>query len=220
MKNIAKRVAPPHLPTIAEIVAAIDIPVEDWPGNCYAIVMAIKQAGLIPGVKSRYGHWAGRVAPGTMFFGKAHPRHGWLICPNGTILDPTRWVFEGRAPYVAVVLPGSPHAKHYDVGGNALVREIYGTQPAPAATVPFGPAAKPVVCPLHISHAGAISFIWNIFQCEPTLLTEAQVYWLAHLAPADFGEPDEGKAIFQAIDKAKKKAWIPIDNWHAVVEEP
>jgi hypothetical protein len=49
------------------------------------------------------GVWTGPVAPDV-------PRtplpdgvlHQWIVRPNGIVVDPTRWCFEGVAPYVYV----------------------------------------------------------------------------------------------------------------------
>lgn len=211
------------VPSIEEVAIAITIPVEEWPGNCHAIAVAAQQAGLFPGVKSRYGHYSGPVAEGSMFHKHKYPRHGWLVRGDGVIIDPTRWVFEDVEPYIAVIPPFDAEKQaQYDVGGARLERALFGDRPPPGPTEGFGARKKPEKCPLWIKswQHGAANYIWNIFQCAPQALTLAQVYWLAHRLPEEFGGRATARAIFEAIALAGRKVFIPIDYWHAVVEEP
>jgi len=77
-------------------------PVEDWPGNCYAIACAIVKAGLVDG-EAVYGHWTGDVHPKSMFYSRSgFCHHGWIRLPDGCVLDATRWVFENAKPYIYV----------------------------------------------------------------------------------------------------------------------
>jgi hypothetical protein len=87
------------------IARQIGIPVEDWPGHCYCIAMAmwrhprIKLMGAV-----HYGKWLGEIAPGSFYDDekKAMAGHAWIEEVDGTIIDPTRYVFEGVRPYIYV----------------------------------------------------------------------------------------------------------------------
>jgi len=45
-------------------------------------------------------------------------------------------------------------------------------------------------------------------------LNKAQGFWLANLPPQRLG--NHAKEIYEAFEKADRKAWIPCDNWHYV----
>lgn len=95
--------------TAEEVATAINIPVSEWPGKCYGIAMAMVEAGLVEGT-AVYGHWTGKVHPKAPVFGErsdlAFQSHGWILSDDeGAVVDPTRWVFENRAPYIYEGIP-------------------------------------------------------------------------------------------------------------------
>lgn len=91
----------PRTLTATMVARAIGQPTKKWPGNCYAIASMMVKAKLVEG-KAVYGHWLGRVGDCNLFSGKPVVRHGWIRQPNGTVVDPTRWVFEEKKPYIFV----------------------------------------------------------------------------------------------------------------------
>lgn len=110
---------------IQTVAAVIEMPVADWPGNCYAVACKMLAAGLLAG-RAVYGHYLGPIHPGTMFHGKPIVHHGWIETPDGRIVDPTRWVFTGASPYIhEVELP----CLDYDEGGNVWL--LSRQRPAP-----------------------------------------------------------------------------------------
>ena len=58
---------------------------------------------IIPVAKVMYGFYYGPVAETSMFHGKGLIRHGWVVCEDGTLVDPTRWVFEDVDPYIYAI---------------------------------------------------------------------------------------------------------------------
>lgn len=79
-------------------------PVENWPGNCYAIACAVAKAKLVDG-EAVYGHWTGDVHPKSMFYARSRAgfcRHGWVQLSDGRVFDATRWVFENVPPYIYI----------------------------------------------------------------------------------------------------------------------
>ena len=78
---------------------------KDWAGCCDELVEILLAPGGVIGVRQD-GVWTGRTA----LWGwkgdrwkrddKGFPLHTWIKCADGTIIDPTRWVFEGVLPYV------------------------------------------------------------------------------------------------------------------------
>ena len=90
-------------------------------GRCDVVVDHYLQYGC-PGIR-RDGVWTGQTAKTWGLRGRwrqdaqGRPVHVWIELPDGTVLDPTRWTFEGVWPYVyqgpadfygAAVLPLEP----------------------------------------------------------------------------------------------------------------
>lgn len=103
---IQKRKTPmrPEELTIPLIEKAIQWPVATWEGNCYTVACAIVEAGLIKG-RAVYGHYKGPVADTGYWAkrkGQLFQRHGWIMLEDDRIMDPTRWSFEDKEPYIAI----------------------------------------------------------------------------------------------------------------------
>lgn len=74
----------------------------EWPGRCFEISRALVQKMGVEG-RAAYGFWTGPVTPSMFFDGSAaRVRHGWVVIPDGRIIDPTRFVFEHAEPYIYV----------------------------------------------------------------------------------------------------------------------
>lgn len=179
------------------IAAAIKIPLSDWPGNCYAIACQMIEAGLVAG-RPAYGHYLGVIRPGTLFYGKPIVHHGWIVTPDGRIVDPTRWVFEGVAPYIH---QATECGHEYDEGGNVFL--LTQKRPAPAhdqsgSTVEVPVDARPL-CSALLSRAHVQS-----------RLSTAEAHWLATLSLIVLG--DRAKALYAALVEMGFTALIPIDN--------
>ncbi len=88
--------------TPAQIARIIDLPLAEWPGRCNVVALLMLEAGLACGDMIG-GRYHGVVAPGTLFSTR-DPRcgigHVWIELTDGRHLDPTRWAFEGVAPYL------------------------------------------------------------------------------------------------------------------------
>lgn len=190
---------------VAAVERAISIPVSDWPGNCYAIACSMIDAGLTPGGKKRYGHWLGPIAEHTMFSCRSLVSHGWIEMPDSSIIDPTRWVFEGVDPYIFqdYDTPG-----YYDVGGNVLRTAMAG--PPPVYTlkdkqyeIPETEAAV-VLRQILGGHEGA-TFSWP------------QLMYVANLQPR-FAEEDIVTDVYRWLRDIGLKALIPIDNWDLIMK--
>ena len=204
------------LEPIEEVARKICVPVEEWPGNCHSIAHSILHSGLVEGTL-RYGHYLGKVAKGTMFYGKPLIGHGWVEsrmdpevaegCPSDIIIvDPTRWVFEGRDPYI---FQTPDFEGEYDVGGNAFRALTMANRPVPAFNTKGKPARLPedgigtVMRQLLDDHVG------------PDICAD-QMFYLANLPPRFLGGFE--KDIYQWFEDQGRRAFIPIDNWQLVME--
>ena len=97
------------------IAKKIGMSLADWPGRCHEVSDLLLKRGIVKG-KLQYGHYCGSVAEGSMFSGRTIIQHGWIKGLK-KIIDPTRWVFECKEPYIHTCELTSPD---YDFGGNKL----------------------------------------------------------------------------------------------------
>lgn len=193
--------------TPVDAATAIGVPLEYWPGQCFGIASALVDAGLVPGGRAVYGHFLGRVSPKSVPFGPRHKlpfqAHGWVIMPDGRILDPTRWVFEAKRPYLFIGPRDNPE---YDEGGNHFRSIMRG----PA--VPEPESAR--TCAIAFEGEAAAFARLAFGHGSPYGINEAR--WLAHTAPAEAGDAIAG--LYQALQAAGLGALIPFDNRLAVLE--
>lgn len=201
--------------TIPEIEKAFDLPAAEWPGRCYEV--AVVAAGLAEGATAVYGHYLGRVAPGTLFTGRpGFVRHGWVVLASGIVVDPTRWVFEGVEPYLFV----SPLTDEYDEGGNQLRRVLQGEAPV------FHSHDRVVNIATHMLPAPAWMWMEEILNLqknfgdedyEPGDVSFTQLLWIANLDPRAMGvDGEHAESIYTMLDKLDQAALIPIDNQRMV----
>ncbi len=176
-----------------EVALAIGSPVQSWYGNCFAIATKMVDAGLVEGTPV-YGHWLGPVDEEGFFGprkGMDFQHHGWILRPDGTIVDPTRWVFENVEPYIY-----EGENDHYDEGGNNFLEETMGEMP------PFDPeeAIEGFTFP----------------QMEQERWSIRQVMWVANLPYHLLWDP---YGTYKKIEEIGFKAFVPIDNWRRAERE-
>jgi len=166
---------------------------EDFKGNCYAAATALA-AILGPGARAVYGIWYGEsvVRPGNPFH-----RHGWAEMDD-KIIDPTRWVFEGKEPYYWI---GPAESDEYDEGMAELREAVRRPPPEHDDTesqfeMQWSPRVK--------------AFMRGLFDDDRdvTWLSFAEIFWLANTSMADEQAVDELYTQLIALDQG---ALIPID---------
>ena len=193
---------------IEEVAKIIDVPVEKWRGQCHGIASLLLKHGLIIG-KLRYGHWIGPVSSKSMFgnYPNGLVRHGWIELGDGSIVDPTRFEFEQKEPYIYV-----GKNDYYDAGGNIFrMKEMV---PAPE----YNDSVKQVV--LSLNSESAMNLIEEILNMKGNIgkisITMKQAFWIANLPLKIF----EGlaKPIYKALIEAELGAFIPYDNREMVME--
>ncbi len=191
------------LPPIEQIAVRIGWPVAAWEGHCYSVACAILAAKIFPG-QARYGHYSGPVAPGTLFdLDMPFIRHGWIELPDGTIIDPTRWVFEGAPPYLWI----GHNTGEYDAGGQRWLQAIESPPPLTkpgdlTVDLPLTPAAR--------------AFVLSLLGDPPTI-TDEHAWWLANLSLSTLGEFT--RPIYEALAAGGYAMAIPIDNYRLVLAD-
>jgi len=186
---------------VGKVAKAIELPPEDWIGNCYGISCKILDAGLVEG-RAAYGHFLGKVNPDAPIFGKnfnrGWQRHGWIILEDGRILDATRWVFENEKPYIYI----ERNNIEYDEGGSVLRKFILQTKPFPKYDRTRHKEFK--MDPDDLVHyqmlAGRKKIArWSLWQ----------IAWIANL-PYDMHDGREVR-VYPLICKSAGKSLIPYD---------
>jgi hypothetical protein len=200
------------------VAETIGVPVDAWPGNCYAIACKMVEAGALADIKIitrpenapkvRYGHWLGPVAAGSMFAGRPLVSHGWIEIPSeslpgGLIVDPTRFVFDGREPYIYLGIND-----HYDLGGSQL---------RDAMRDPSPPCHKQA----HIDYPDDVQLGVFLRQfvgcsCPADALTTEQLFWLGNANPDDLYPHCEEFYCWMADHE--RQALIPLDYWTYIME--
>lgn len=181
-----------------EVAQAIEIDVmTGWPSNCFAIATAMVEAELVQG-KATYGLWLGPVAEASMFYGKQIVRHGWVTLGDGTIVDPTRWVFEDVLPYIYQGENGGL----YDMGATSIKRiSPPPTRTADEAKFHYEPAIL----------RDAVQFLADLLGLEAgdTSYTRAELFWLLNLPYTSLQQHAEN--IYRAAIAAGDGVLVPID---------
>ena len=123
MSKIQKKIIIPPLTVIENF---IERPAEKWAGNCYCVASKIVNEQIInDDCRAVYGHYLGQISSKSIFRnrrGMPFMQHGWIELSNGDIVDPTRWVFEAKEPYIAFIDRDDDVAEEYDEGGNEWMK--------------------------------------------------------------------------------------------------
>lgn len=194
------------LPTLAEAEAALGIPAVDWAGHCHEIASAIVDAGLVDG-HAVYGDWLGDISEKGHFRdhrGWPFIHHGWIVLRDGRVLDPTRWAFEGKDPYLYVGSVGT----EYDEGGNQ--RRWATLEPPPCAR----PGDK--IVPTEGISSSGLAQIRGLLGDQP-VLTIPMLVWVANLPVEALG--DGAALVYGAIMDVGYDALIPSDNLMLVARQ-
>jgi hypothetical protein len=223
-----------HLPDLTACEKAVGEPAAKWAGRCVEI--ASKIVGIVKGGVVVHGDWIGAIHPKSYFANRSSVgfvQHGWVyIEDHDVIVDPTRWAFEDRKPYLFVdYIPDGTIAKcrhcemlrceHDFLGMNAecdnYEAEIWpydeGGNLRRAAMMRFKPPpleANGDALPLKLTAKTAkfVNALLKIKSAKTVKATREQIFWLANLpyqvlAGSDNGVKAVGE-IYTAICKAGK----------------
>lgn len=207
-------------PTVAAVVAAIGSPTADWKGHCHEVACRLLELKLVPGVE-RYGHYYGPVRAGYFTPGRPFYRHGWVEARPGVVVDPTRWVFEARRPYIYVG-PGDD----YDPGGERLAASMVGPYPSSKLLGDDNDRFDPQA--FEDREAGRVTdldlpeearlWVAHLTNGQAGDFTFGQLMWLANL-PLSWHGP-HARAVYEAFERAGQSALVPIDNRRAALDRP
>lgn len=203
MQNQLKR----DLPTVEDVAEAINVPVEKWPGNCYAISSMLLDSGLLDDYQGKhgklfltFGKYTGPLSTDSPFAGKPIIQHGWLESPHGFIVDPTRWVFEQivKEVWAGVITD-------YDMGGSRLHMKM-----RPGVPDPEGKMVR-----LMVNDPSVLKAIDRLLngKAEATKTGEVstyQLHWLANLPLETLSADAAG--IYTALKASNAAGLIPQDN--------
>lgn len=205
-----------HAPSVEDLEAHAG-PASAWPLRCYEIATILFQSGLLQPLIDKYGParvlygaYEGYVSKQSPFAGRPISRHGWIEFENGFVVDPTRWVFEGIEPEIAIV-----SAAEYDFANRRMRRHV-GIDDVQAP--PFDETGRVVA--IDINDPDVISLLDGLLGEHSRLMTGqlglAQAFFIGKLPLETFGE--HAGAIYRAFERAGLKAMVPIDHWNYVFE--
>lgn len=190
--------------TVEYVADRITMSIEDWPGNCFAVVCAILRENIVDG-KPRYGHYYGPVSDQSIFADKSVISHAWIVTGRSEsglmVVDPTRWVFTApKRPRVYV----GPDTVEYDEGGQAM-RELTRQQTGP-------PSGQPSREEHELSDLSrrARARAQEICRTERPSLTTRQMHWLANASLNRLGV--DAKEIYEFVIEEGHRSFIPIDH--------
>jgi hypothetical protein len=211
-----KKVRAVVVPTVEAVEQGIGMKAAKWAGRCHEVACKLLKARLAFGVE-RYGHYYGPVTPTYSRYGLPFQRHGWIEAPDGSVIDPTRWVFEGVEPYIY-----HGPADDYDAGGERMTLGMLRPYPrAPGLAEGLSEAqratlGRPVA--LELPPGPARDRLAELTDGQVADFNIDQLFWVANVPVSSWR--GHARAIYEAIAEAGQKAAIPYDSWRMAMDEP
>jgi len=208
-----KRIIIPPISVILRMIDTPDLNINRWKGNCYCIASKIVDEGIInDSCRAVYGHYLGPVSSKSYFANSRNMPficHGWISLSNGDIIDPTRWVFEAKEPYMAFIDRDDDVAEEYDEGGN----EWRASTRNPPPKYRKGDRQFPFTMK-DFDKLDGRTYVLNLLGDKREFVKEIcldQIFWLANLSLDTLGI--HADTIYDYINSMGQKVCIPIDNW-------
>lgn len=198
--------------SIIPLAKCLKLQPRDWINRCHEISSLAIKKGCIAG-SVIYGNYYGPVGldcPKEEWIirkKQGYPiRHGWIRQPDNVIVDPTRWVFEGVNPYVALILSSDKEHKEYDPGAQLLRARTAGPLPTRGSDKLE-----------HNLELDKALITWSKVMLQDKQgppYTVLQIMWLANLTPTVLGVV--APSFYRALADADYKTAIPVDYWDLV----
>ncbi len=208
---MAKLIIPPPN-VIAKMIGTPNLDINRWKGNCMCVAMKIvSEDVLMTECRAVYGHYLGPISSKSYFRnrrGMPFIHHGWIELSNGDIVDPTRWVFEAKEPYIAFIDRMDDVAEEYDEGGNEFRKATRNPPPKYRK----GDRQFPFTLDKFDKLDGR-TYILSLLGDKRENVKEIcldQIFWLANLAVDTLGIYAE--SVYNYIEYMGHEAFIPIDN--------
>jgi len=200
------------IPSIKVIENFVGRPAEKWKGNCYCVASKIVNEKIInDDCRAVYGHYLGHISSKSFFRsrrGMPFIQHGWIELSNGDIIDPTRWVFEAKEPYIAFIDRMDDIAEEYDEGGNEWIK----TFETPPPKYRKGDRQFPFTLDKFDKLDGR-TYVLSLLGDKRENIKEIcldQIFWLANLSIDTLGI--YVREVYAYIMYMGQDAFIPIDN--------
>lgn len=182
----------------------IDLELPDWNGRCHQVAKALVHVRAFEG-RVVYGHYRGPLHSASSWAKYRYVgfiRHSWIITPDDQIIDPVRWGFECKKPYIYTC---GIDNEEYDEGGN--IWRSQHQRPLPEST---GEVCDICEALTEVGDDEAVHVVQALLlHSDPTTID--QLFWLANLPYDQFG--GYAKPIYQALGKLGHVSFVPIDNW-------
>lgn len=203
-------IPPPQV--VATMIGTPDNNLNRWKGNCYCVASKIvKEDVLMTECRAVYGHYLGPVSSKSYFKsykGMPFISHGWVLLPNGDIIDPTRWVFEAKEPYMAFIDHMDDTTEEYDEGGNQW-REAWVSPPPEYSKEDRQVSFKEEEFDKLDGRTYVLGLLGDKRKDIEKLCSD-QIFWLANLSLDTLGI--YVREIYAYIQHVDQDAFIPFDN--------
>jgi hypothetical protein len=193
------------------LASEIDIPLDQWAGNCHGIAQAVLQMVPVKGMRIARGHFHGYVSPKSVYRGGIQ-QHSWLVADDGRILDPTRWAMESPdRPYIYLGVNDE-----YDEAGLQLCAcippQFPNGKPNPRAVALSKTSLEQVN---RIARAIGSSEVTDLAPDNAEMRRLAESLQYALISPPD--HHDDPVEFYAALADAGLKSWIKMDLWNMVM---
>lgn len=194
-----------RIPSIEQIEERFG-PTSTWEGRCAEVAACVEK--MIMTSKRVRGHYLGTIT-GKRWQNRP-TQHEWLELDDGSVIDPTRWSFEGKKPYVFYGRPPKDPTQctgeewPYDFAGMRLRRQgvtptecpAPNTKEASLSVMSLSGEARKILFDLGVKPFGRYVYL-------------SQLFWIANLMPQQL-DPFTGE-IYRWLIRNNYKSLIPID---------
>lgn len=185
--------------TIRDLEIATGLPASQWHGKCTLLSHAAQ--ALVGGV-AVYGDYCGFISKDGFWGDRSGfpNHHGWVLLDDKLVLDPTRWSFENKEPYIYIGDGAEKDEADYDEGSNRMRSML-----------------TPSECPLPSGKLAVLEFedkmerdFWKkMTRTRTDKITIEQAMWVANLPY----NPALADLAYGVLARSGFKAFIPFDNY-------